>query len=390
MPSRRLDFAVLRPHRVVMTPIAGLLVLIAESTLRDEVDRVAAAAGVRAVHPDPARTPALKTWLAAGAVVVDTLAAQHCADAGLPRRPGVFLCALGEPSEATLKTAISVGAQDVLAMPEQAGDLVRGVSDVDDTARGNGRGAGGTTVAVVAGRGGAGASLFAAALAQELPPRAGGSLLVDLDPWGGGIDLLLGGETAPGLRWPDLTVGGGRLNWQAVRAALPNHHGVTVLSGTRAGHELSAVAVDAVLDAARRGGVAVVCDLPRRLTDATVMALDAADLVVLVTQGDVRSCAATAAMVPALTALNPNIGLVVRGPSPGGLRAGDIADLAKVPLLAAMRAEPLIAERLEHSGLRLRSRSPLRAAARRVSAVLQTHTSVNPGAVGAPVRELAA
>lgn len=320
-----------------MTSTAGLLALIAESALRDEVDRVAAAAGVRAVHLDPAGAPPRKTWLAATAVVIDAAAAARCTDAGLPRRPGVFLCALGETTPTTLRIAISVGAQDVLSMPRQASELVRGVSDIGDAAGDSGRGAGGATVAVVAGRGGAGASLFAAALAHELPRRDGGPLLVDLDPWGGGIDLLLGDETLSGVRWPDLAVQDGRLNWQAVRAALPARPGMAVLSGTRTGHELSAGAVEAVLDAARRGGVTAVCDLPRRLTEATVLALDAADLVVLVTQCDVRSCAATAAMIPALTEVNPNIGLVVRGPSPGGLRAGDIAEIAKVPLLAAMR-----------------------------------------------------
>lgn len=57
----------------------------------------------------------------------------------------------------------------------------------------------------------------------------------------------------------------------------------------------------------------MVCDLPRRLTDATQAALDAADLVVLVSPCDVRACAAAATMAPVLTAINPNLGLVVRG-----------------------------------------------------------------------------
>lgn len=35
--------------------------------------------------------------------------------------------------------------------------------------------------------------MFAVALAQA----AADALLVDLDPWAGGIDLLVGGETAP-------------------------------------------------------------------------------------------------------------------------------------------------------------------------------------------------
>ena len=45
---------------------------------------------------------------------------------------------------------------------------------------------------------------------------------------------------------------------------------------------------------------------------------------------------------------------------PGGLRAAEVADVAEVPLLAAMRPEPMLAERLEQGGLRLRRRSPAR------------------------------
>ncbi len=256
------------------------------------------------------------------------------------------------------------GAQHVLRMPEQEGELVRELAEAAESARDDG--ICGAVVAVIGGRGGAGASLFAVALAQA----AADALLVDLDPWAGGIDLLVGGETAPGLRWPDLALQGGRLNWSAVRAALPRPRGISVLSGTRRGYELDAGPVDAVIDAGRRGGVTVVCDLPRRLTDATQAALDAADLVVLVSPCDVRACAAAATMAPVLTAINPNLGLVVRGPSPGGLRAAEVADVAGVPLLASMRAQPRLAEQLEHGGLRLRRRSVLASAARRVLGVL--------------------
>jgi len=152
--------------------------------------------------------------------------------------------------------------------------------------------------------------------------------------------------------------------------ALPRHRGISLLSGTRRGYELEAGPVDAVIDAGRRGGVTVVCDLPRRLSDASQVALDAADLVVLVTPCDVRACAATATIASVLAAINPQLGLVVRGPSPGGLRAAEVADIAGVPLLASMRAQPRLAEQLEHGGLRLRPRSALAAAARRVLAVL--------------------
>jgi Flp pilus assembly CpaE family ATPase len=114
----------------------------------------------------------------------------------------------------------------------------------------------------------------------------------------------------------------------------------------------------------------VVCDLPRRLTDATQAALDAADLIVVVSRGDVRACAATAAIAPVLAAANPNLGLVVRGPSPGGLRASEVADITGLPLLASVQAQPQLARQLERGGLRLGRRDPLAVAARRVLAVL--------------------
>lgn len=343
---------------------SGVLAMLTDPGLRDELDRVAAAVGVRVVHLGGRHLVSRKTWSAAAAVVLDHAAADRCGRLALPRRTHVSVLTGTEAATATWAAAITVGAQHVLRMPEQEGELVRELAEAAESARDDG--ICGAVVAVIGGRGGAGASLFAVALAQA----AADALLVDLDPWAGGIDLLVGGETAPGLRWPDLALQGGRLNWSAVRAALPRPRGISVLSGTRRGYELDAGPVDAVIDAGRRGGVTVVCDLPRRLTDATQAALDAADLVVLVSPCDVRACAAAATMAPVLTAINPNLGLVVRGPSPGGLRAAEVADVAGLPLLASMRAQPRLAEQLEHGGLRLRRRSVLASAARRVLGVL--------------------
>jgi secretion/DNA translocation related CpaE-like protein len=337
--------------------------VLTDPNLRYELDRVAAAVGVRVVHAGGSAV-GRKTWSAAAAVVLDAAGADRCARAALPRRPHVSVLTTAEPATATWASAVGVGAQSVLSLPEQEHELVRELAESAESVRDDGLH--GAAIAVIGGCGGAGASLFAAAVAHA----ATDALLVDLDPWGGGLDLLLGGEATPGLRWPDLSLQGGRLTWAAVRDALPRLHGVSLLSGTRRGHELDAGPVDAVVDAGRRGGVTVVCDLPRRLTDATQAALDAADLVVVVSPCDVRACAATAAMAPLLAAINPNLGLVVRGPSPGGLRAAEVADITGLSLLAAVKAQPQLAQQLEHGGLRLGRRSPLTEAARRVLAVL--------------------
>jgi hypothetical protein len=71
-----------------------------------------------------------------------------------------------------------------------------------------------------------------------------------------------------------------------------------------------------------------------------------------------------------LSAINPNVGLVVRGPSPGGLRADEVADITGLPLLAAMKAEPRLAEQVERGALRLGRRSALAMAARQVLGLL--------------------
>lgn len=221
-------------------------------------------------------------------------------------------------------------------------------------------------IAVTAGRGGGGASVFAAALAQT----AHNALLVDLDECGGGIDLLLGGEGTAGLRWPDLTLRGGRLTWSAIRDVLPRWNAVTVLSSARGFCEIDSSAAAAVVDAGRRGGSTVICDVPRQLNRCAADVLESADLVVVVTSCDVRGAAATAALVGLIRDLNPQLGLVVRGPSPGGLRAREVADVVGAPLVAAMRPQPMLAQHLEQGGLRLRDRSPLATAARNVLSIV--------------------
>jgi secretion/DNA translocation related CpaE-like protein len=213
--------------------------------------------------------------------------------------------------------------------------------------------------------------VFATALAHAAPD----ALLVDADPWGGGIDLMVGSEETTGLRWPDLALEGGRIDIAALRHALPGRDGLSVLSGVRAGSEIEPGPLASIIEAGRRGGATVVCDLPRRLTRAVEIATDAADLVVLVTTADVRACAATTAVARTLSPINPNVGLVVRGPSPGGLRSVDVARIVELPLLAAMRPQPGLAEAVERYGLRMRRQSPLARAARQVLTVLAQHPS---------------
>ena len=343
----------------------GFLALISDPALRDDVDRVCAAAGVHVVHAS--EPSSRKVWTGEAAVLLDAEAARRCVQRALPRRSRVVLVGRAEPCAVDWQTAIAVGAARVVTLPAQDGELMAELSEAADAV--DDAGSRGPVAAVIAGRGGAGASVFATALAH----LASEALLIDADPWSGGIDLLVGSEADAGLRWPDLALRGGRLHHSALREALPRHRGISVLSGSRHGGEVDAAPLGAVLDAGSRGGVTVVCDVPRRTTAAVETALVAADLVVVVTTADVRSCAAAAAVGRWASAVNPNAGVVVRGPAPGGLRSADVAAIVGLPLLAAMRPQPGIAQMLERGGLCVGPRSPLAVAARKVLAMLRQH-----------------
>ena len=357
-----------------MSPSGGVLSVIDDGGLRADVDRIAAAVGSRVVHASEPSSH--KVWRAASAVVLDATAVGRCAHLGMPRRDRAYLVHRIDLTPDQWRDSIALGVRRVLRFPEQETELAAEFSDAGESSRRVRRG---PTVAVLGGRGGAGASVFAAALAMT----AGEALLVDLDSWGGGLDLVLGGESLSGLRWPDLTLQGGRVSYASLREALPSRDGVTLLSSGRAAHDIDAGAAASVLDAGSRGGATVVCDLPRRTSPVVDVALSVADLVVLVTCADVRSCAAAAAVGAWLASVNPNVGLVVRGPSPGGLRAADVAQITGLPLVAAMRPQPQLANVLEHGGLTLRNRSPLATAARRVHDVLTGHATTGAAEVEA-------
>lgn len=361
-----------------MNATEGILSLVDDPALNTDIDRVAAAAGLRIVRADDPSSR--RVWTSATAVLVDSAAALRCAARGLPRRARVLLVSGAAPDPADWEAAVAVGAQQIVTLPSHAHELMAVLADAAESVR-DAR-ARGPVVAVLAGRGGGGASVFATAVAQA----AAESLLIDGDPWGGGLDLVLGSETEPGLRWPDLSLAGGRVNYPALRDALPTRDGVSVLSGSRVlsgeriSNDVDAAPLGAVIDAGSRGGVTVVCDVARRPTPATEVALAAADLVVLVTPADVRSCAAAAATGQWVVAGNPNTGVVVRGPAPGGLRPVDVARIVGLPVLASMRPQPGIDAALERGGLRVRPRSPLARAAGQVLAVLSQNPHLDSAA----------
>ena len=157
-------------------------------------------------------------------------------------------------------------------------------------------------VGIVAGRGGAGASTLAAAVAAQLARRTA-TVLVDLDRASAGVDVLLGLEAADGVRWPDLADARGEVSGADVLALLPRWGACAVLSADRArpGAPEPAVVAD-VLHALTGEAGALVLDLDRGAVVAGESLVGACDAVLVVAPRDLRTVAGILAMRPHLGA----------------------------------------------------------------------------------------
>lgn len=312
------------------------LVLTADPDLLDDVLRLAAAAGT---EPDVADhvAAATESWRTAplalvGADLVDDLLAS-----GLPRRPGLLVLTRGPDDDRVLwRKAMTAGAEVVVLIPDSDGWLVDRLASVGPGAPRA------TVVAVVGARGGAGASTLAVGL--SLAGARGGwrTLLVDTDPYGGGIDLALGAEDETGPRWKDLAASGAPPPTpEALTAALPRCGEVTVLAWSRESPAIVPPSVvELALGAARRGADLVVVDVPRTFGDAARVALSAADVVYVVCPAELRACAAGQRVVATVRTYVDDVRVVVRGPVVDGFDAVDVAEALGLPLAGFLDPEP--------------------------------------------------
>ena len=187
-------------------------------------------------------------------------------------------------------------------------------------------------IGVLAGCGGAGASTFAAVLAGCAGPPA---FLLDCDPLGGGIDVLLGCEQVPGPRWGQVRLRGGPLDPKLLLSGLPRWQDVRFLAADSQ-QPLPETVVTTVIDAAAAVAPTVL-DLPRTGSPMRAAALRRCDLVVLVTPAEVRGATAAAMIAPALDGCRT--ALVVRGCS-RTLPAGQLAKLLGLPVVAELPFDP--------------------------------------------------
>ncbi|REE97091.1 septum site-determining protein Ssd [Thermomonospora umbrina] len=322
------------------------LIATRDPRIADDLMRLAVAANAQAVVVSTT-DQAKSHWHQPPLVLVGDDLAEGLAADGIARRAGVVLVTTQVDAPDAFRAAVKVGAQDLAALPSDEPWLVDALAAAAEPYD-----AQATTVCVVGGRGGAGASVLSAMLSLAGARNGLRTLLMDGDPLGGGIDLVLGQEATPGSRWPDLADRRGRLSADTLRRSLPAVDELSVLSWPRGDAEpLTADAMNTVLDAARRGFDLVVIDLARDPGETERIALRAADHTVLVVPAELRATAAADRVAARLRRDTDDVRLIIRGPSPGGLSGDVIAEALELPLAGVFQEDRHLPAAVERGDL---------------------------------------
>ena len=388
-----------------------ILIGVTHSALRAEAAHIVAAAGMEAVAVDDPRE--IASFLPrASAVIVDKHTALHVASMGRGerqpadlRQPAYFVA--GDSEEIDFEAAMKGHATQAYLLPAEAEELLKEVgrlsawsdnagsspafgaswcggsaatADVDSPAQTTVKPERAGVIAVIGACGGVGTSTFAAALARSAV-RTGnaGATVVDGTDGSGGLDLLLGIESSPGARWPDLKIardgeGSADIGAAELRAALPaTADGITVLSAARASgavadsFRLEESALSAVTKSLATAPGFTVVDLPP-LDPSRVGALlpSACHHAVVITPCEVRPTARAAQLIGQLHAHRVPTILVVRHRQWSGMEVTDVEELTRTDATAVLPHIRRLPKQVETAGLPQRLPRGLHSAAQRV------------------------
>lgn len=335
------------------------LVVTADDQLLDAVLAAAAAAEVTPTLVSDSGS-ARRAWPDAAVVLVGVDQAEAVVTTRLGPRSGVLIVSDVDRQANACRWSVPLGA-GVVVLPEAMSSLTTSLATATGPA-GDGR-----VVAAIGGRGGVGTSTLVAGLAWAAAEGGGRAAAVDLDPLGGGLDLLVGAEREPGWRWPRLAAAQGHL--ASLTGRLPSVEGIDVLAMARwseesvGAPEVGPLAVAAVLDSLARSHALVAVDLPRAVSPAVSpavgQALQRADTCLLVVPADVRGVAAGRQLGARLSRLHSDLRVVVRSARGGGLAPEAVAEGMMLPLAGALAhdaAVPSAADRGDPPGRAARTK----------------------------------
>lgn len=216
------------------------------------------------------------------AVVDASVLAERAPTLGGDHRPLLVVTGGGAIPAALWSLALDVGARAVLPLPDRSEELLSRLADLarPRTAA--------VVIGVAGGTGGAGASSFAARLAAA--GRLHGPVtLIDADPLGGGLDLLVEAPAREGIGWAE-AAGLGPDDGGALRDGLPRVDEVRLLVAREEPAPAPAALAGTLASLSPLGGI-VIADLGAEMVPVAAEHLDHLLLVVPATDHAVRSAA---------------------------------------------------------------------------------------------------
>ncbi len=294
--------------------------------LLDDLLRLAEAAGVNAtVATDPVAVH--RAWARAPLVVVCMDRAEACVAAGLPRRPHVVLVGDQVEDRRVWSAGSRLGADHVVFLPAAESWLVRTLAEFG----GPGRRVS-TTIGVVAGRRGSGASTLSAALALAGQRHGLDTMLVDADPRGSGLGTAFA-RLIPAVE--------GAPHHQPQPAGRPAASGNTpggygelsvVYWDQECGPELPTAAMETLLATARSTADLVIVDLPWQPDPAAVLALENCRTTLVVLRADPPSIPTARRVCSVVQRRCGDVRAVVRTASSAELTPVKVGELLGTPL----------------------------------------------------------
>lgn len=328
--ANRLDITAPRSSWLPEPAAPGVALVTTSDYLHEEIARIGTAAAVP-IHTVSSARELAPAELQSGTVLVGS-------DIGeLPGvRASIVLVGLAGEGDGLWELAADLGAERVAVLPEAAGWLAEYLNQLSNA------GASGHMIGVVGASGGAGASTLSIWLAQAAATGTP-TLLVDVDPWGGGLDAALGLEQKAGIRWQDLAAARGSINPMQLQNSLPAVGGFSLLSfgagGSSAGeHDEAGQATristggpeggapetsHEVLIAAGRGYGLTILDLGRNAASLDTAVRYCQRLIVVV-PARIRAAAAGRLLIQRAGQLP--VSVVVRGPLLAGSDAHLVAE----------------------------------------------------------------
>jgi pilus assembly protein CpaE len=194
--------------------------------------------------------------------------------------PPVRIALMHERSSHAIREALRAGADEVLFLPLDQGDLARALLKISETRKPQEPALKGKLISLVSVSGGAGVTTIAANCALALARSMGKKVaLVDLDFQSGDLAVALNVEPEHSIL--DLSKPGERLNSVQIESALCKHpSGVYLLAAPKRieeSEQVPAAQVGAVVDLMRQMVDVVIVDIGRHINDASVVVWERSD-----------------------------------------------------------------------------------------------------------------